>query len=129
MTKRQIIQHAKHYMDMLSKGVDPISKKEVGPESIAMEPRLQKCFAFVSGILEELLANGGYVALPEDGPAALPDDSAPRYELVLKKAAFQLSQEQRRRVYIANAPISAYTFVNNINRVVQGNRLRSIADR
>ena len=59
MNKRRVIQHAKGYLDLLSKGIDPISQKEVDPASIVAEPRLQKCFAIVSNILEELLANDG----------------------------------------------------------------------
>lgn len=119
MNKRQIIQHAKNYMDLLSKGIDPISQKEIGP--IAAEPRLQKCFSFVSEILEELLANGGYVALPTDG------SEAPQFELVRKKVAFQLSREQRRNVYITSAPVAPNTFVNHVNRVVDSEAMEKLS--
>lgn len=119
MNKRQIIQHAKDYMDLLSKGIDPINQKEIGP--IAAEPRLQKCFSFVSGILEELLANGGYVALPADG------SEAPQFELVRKKVAFRLSREQRRNIYIASAPITPTAFVNHVNRVVDSEVMEKLS--
>lgn len=127
MNKRQVIQHAKNYMDLLSKGIDPISKKEVGPVSIVSEPRLQKCFAFVSSILEELLANDGYVALPYDGPDAPPNASAPQYELVRRKDPFRLSQEQRRSVMIAKGPVTPNTFVNHINRVVDSEAMEKLS--
>ena len=127
MNKRQVIQHAKEYMDLLSKGIDPISQKEVGPVSIVAEPRLQKCFAFVSNILEELLANDGYVALPYDGPDAPPNASAPQYELVRKKNPFRLSQEQRRSVMIAKGPVTPNTFINHINRVIDGETMEKLS--
>ena len=127
MNKRQVIQHAKNYMDLLSKGIDPISRKEVGPVSIVSEPRLQKCFAFVSSILEELLANDGYVALPYDGLDAPPDASAPQYELVRKKDPFRLSQEQRRSIMIAKGPVTPNTFVNHINRVVDSEAMEKLS--
>lgn len=127
MNKKKVIQHAKEYMDMLSKGIDPISRKEVGPASVVSEPRLQKCFAFVSNILEELLANDGFVALPDDGPDAPPNANAPQYELVRKKAPFRLSQEQRRNVYIAKGPVSPNTFVNQINRAIDSDAMEKLS--
>ena len=127
MNKRQVIQHAKEYMDLLSKGIDPISRKEVGPVSIVAKPRLQKCFAFVSSILEELLANDGYVALPYDGSDAPQNGSAPQYEMVRKKNPFWLSQEQRRNVFIANKPIAPSTFISHINRVIDSEAMEKLS--
>ena len=127
MNKRQVIQHAKEYMDMLSKGIDPIRQQEIGTDSVVMEPRLQKCFAFVSNILEELLANEGYVALPYDGLDAPANATAPQYELVRRKDPFRLSQEQRRSVIIAKDPITPNTFVNHINRVVDSGAMEKLS--
>ena len=127
MNKRQVIQHAKDYMDLLSKGIDPISRNDVGEDSVVSEPRLQKCFAFVSGILEELLANEGYVSLPYDGPDAPPNASAPQYELVRKKDPFRLSQQQRRSVMIAKGPVTPNTFVNQINRVIDSTAMEKLS--
>ena len=123
MNKRQVIQHAKNYMDLLSSGVDPISRKAVDPDSAVAEPRLRKCFAFVSEILAELLATGGYVALPDDGP----DASPPQYEIVRKKDAFRLSQEQRRKVYIAKESVAPVRFVNHINRVIDSESMEKLS--
>ena len=127
MNKRRVIQHAKGYLDLLSKGIDPISQKEVDPASIVAEPRLQKCFAFVSDLLEELLANDGHVALPYDGADAPPNASAPQYELVRKKDPFRLSQEQRGRVMIAKGPVTPITFVNHINRVIDSEAMEKLS--
>ena len=127
MNKRQVIQHAKEYMDLLSKGIDPISQKEVDPASIVAEPRLQKCFAFVSDLLEELLANDGHVALSYDGADAPPNASAPQYELVRKKDPFRLSQAQRGRVMIAKGPVTPITFVNHINRVIDSEAMEKLS--
>ena len=121
MNKRQIIQHAKNYLELLSKGIDPIRQGNVDPASVVAEPRLQRCFAFVSDILEELLANGGYVALPDDGP------DAPQFELVRKKQAFRLSQEQRRSVYIPREPVTPIMFVNHINRAIDSGAMEKLS--
>ena len=127
MNKRRVIQHAKGYLDLLSKGIDPISQKEVDPASIVAEPRLQKCFAFVSDLLEELLANDGHVALSYDGADAPPNASAPQYELVRKKDPFRLSQEQRGRVMIAKGPVTPIAFVNHINRVIDSEAMEKLS--
>ena len=127
MNKRRVIQHAKGYLDLLSKGIDPISQKEVDPASIVAEPRLQKCFAFVSDLLEELLANDGHVALSYDGADAPPNASAPQYELVRKKDPFRLSQAQRERVMIAKGPVTPITFVNHINRVIDSEAMEKLS--
>ena len=127
MNKRRVIQHAKGYLDLLSKGIDPISQKEVDPASIVAEPRLQKCFAFVSDLLEELLANDGHVALSYDGADAPPNASAPQYELVRKKDPFRLSQEQRRSVMIAKGPVTPNTFINHINRVIDNSAMERLS--
>jgi hypothetical protein len=127
MNKRRVIQHAKGYLDLLSKGIDPISQKEVDPASIVAEPRLQKCFAFVSDLLEELLANDGHVALSYDGADTPPNASAPKYELVRKKDPFRLSQAQRGRVMIAKGPVTPITFVNHINRVIDSEAMEKLS--
>ena len=127
MNKRRVIQHAKGYLDLLSKGIDPISQKEVDPASIVAEPRLQKCFAFVSDLLEELLSNDGHVALSYDGADAPPNASAPQYELVRKKDPFRLSQAQRGRVMIAKGPVTPITFVNHINRVIDSEAMEKLS--
>ena len=121
MNKRKVIQRARDYMDLLAQGIDPISQKAFEPESIVVEPRLQKCFAFVSGILEELLANGGYVSLPDDG------SGAPQFELVRKKVAFRLTPEQRGRVFVARGSVTPISFVNQINRVIDSEAMEKLS--
>lgn len=110
MNKRRVIEHAKGYLEQLARGVDPISGQEIGPVSVAAQPQLQKCFAFVSELLGELLEHDGRVALPGEGGA--------RFELVRMKAAFRLDEARRRRVYISPEPVTPGTFVRNVNRIV-----------
>ncbi|MBE6648121.1 MAG: hypothetical protein E7614_01215 [Ruminococcaceae bacterium] len=55
MKEIDIIKHAKSYMDMLSKGINPITKKEYSETSDLNNERLIKCFEFVSVILERVI--------------------------------------------------------------------------
>ena len=76
MNKRQIIQHAKNYLDLLTAGTDPISQEDIGEDSVVSRPQIQKCFQFVSAILREALENNGLVLLDaeeaQQAPVAVP---------------------------------------------------------
>lgn len=108
MDKLKVIQHAKTYMDKLSKGIDPISGMD--STSLLQQEQLRKCFAFVSDILEEIVDNNGLVNLP--------DVNGHNYQIVKKKAAFALNHQQKSKIEITNALISPTTFIRNINSVI-----------
>lgn len=55
MKEIDVIKHAKNYMDMLSKGYNPITKEKYSPNSDINNERLLKCFSFVSEILERVI--------------------------------------------------------------------------
>lgn len=61
MTELDIMKHAKSYLDSLSQGIDPISGQPVPNDSVLNNVRLEKCFRYVSGVLEQVIANGGKV--------------------------------------------------------------------
>ena len=61
MTELEIMQRAKMYMDKLAQGIDPISDQEVPNDSVLNNVRLARCFFYVSGVLEQVIANGGRV--------------------------------------------------------------------
>ena len=61
MTELEIMQRAKIYMDKLAQGIDPISDQEVPNDSVLNNVRLARCFFYVSGVLEQVIANGGRV--------------------------------------------------------------------
>ncbi len=55
MKEIDIIKHAKSYMEMLSKGINPISKEKYANNSDINNPRLIKCFEFVSETLAKVI--------------------------------------------------------------------------
>ena len=61
MTELDIMKHAKSYLDSLSQGIDPISGQPAPNDSVLNNVRLEKCFRYVSGVLEQVIANGGKV--------------------------------------------------------------------
>ena len=62
MTELEIMQRAKMYMDKLAQGIDPISDQEMPEDSVLNNVRLARCFFYVSGILAQVIANGGKIA-------------------------------------------------------------------
>ena len=121
MDKVQVLNHTKNYMDMLAQGVDPISHERIEADSVVLQPRMQKCFAFVAGILDEMIKNHGFIALSSD--------DAVRYEVIEKKSAFSLSREQVHRISVSAKPVTPYAFLNNINRVVDGKRMEKLSSK
>lgn len=61
MTELEIMQRAKMYMDKLAQGIDPITDEEVPEDSVLNNVRLARCFFYVSGVLDQVIANGGKV--------------------------------------------------------------------
>lgn len=61
MTELEIMQRAKLYMDKLAQGIDPISGQEVPDDSLLNNVRLARCFFYVSGVLQQVIENGGCV--------------------------------------------------------------------
>lgn len=61
MTQLETMQHAKQYLDQLSNGTDPITQEPLKRDDPLATERLQKCFAYVSGILGQVIANGGQI--------------------------------------------------------------------
>lgn len=61
MTDIELMQRAKMYMDKLAQGIDPITGSEVPEDSLLNNVRLARCFFYVSGILQQVIDNGGSV--------------------------------------------------------------------
>jgi len=65
MTELETMQRARMYLDKLAKGIDPISDQPLPGDTALNQVRLSRCFSYVSGILEQVIENGG---LPRTKP-------------------------------------------------------------
>lgn len=61
MTELEMLRRAKLYMDKLAQGNDPITGSELPEDSVLNQVRLARCFFYISGILQQVIDNGGYV--------------------------------------------------------------------
>lgn len=61
MTDLEVMQRAKMYMDKLAQGIDPITGNEMPGDSLLNNVRLARCFFYVSGVLQQVIDNGGCI--------------------------------------------------------------------
>ena len=95
MTELQNMQRAKMYLDKLARGVDPITDREVPEDSVMNNVRICRCLHYVSGVLEQVIANGGAIG---------------------EKAPFAISREQMAGIQLSSQPIRISEFTETINR-------------
>lgn len=67
MTELDTVKRAKMYMEKLSMGIDPLTDKPIPDGEVAVSPRMRKCFQYVTGLLEQIVANGGTVGEERKG--------------------------------------------------------------
>lgn len=99
MTELETMQRAKLYMEKLAQGIDPISDQEIPEDSVLNNVRLARCFFYVSGILDQVIANGGKVM------------STP-------KKGFTITEEELRRVNPSRESIRITEFVELIMNAI-----------
>lgn len=99
MTELEIMQRAKMYMDKLAQGIDPISDQEMPEDSVLNNVRLARCFFYVSGVLDQVIACGGNVKKTP-------------------KKDFYVTEEELCRVAVSQEPIRITQFVDRIMDVI-----------
>ena len=109
MQEIDIIKHAKNYMDMLSKGVNPITKEKYSANSDINNERLLKCFAFVSEILDRVIISE---TQKENTPSYINNKSPngdSQNTTILKDTSDKISQSEK-----AAHDSSVDTFTNSL---------------
>ena len=99
MTELEIMQRAKMYMEKLAQGIDPISDQEIPEDSVLNNVRLARCFFYVSGILDQVIANGGNVKKTP-------------------KKNFYVTEEELRRVNLSQESIRITQFIDLIMNAI-----------
>ena len=105
MTELETVQRAKMYMDKLAQGIDPISGQELPEDSALNNVRLARCFFYVSGILEQVIQNGGQVGAVE-------------------KVDFAITPEQLANVKISPYPIRITEFTDALLQTIGTNSMK-----
>ena len=108
MTELETVQRAKMYMDQLAQGIDPITCQELPEDSALNNVRLARCFFYVSGILEQVIRNGGQVG-------------------TLEKVDFAITPEQLARVQISEYPIRITEFADSLLQAVGAKNMKRLS--
>ena len=107
MTELETVQRAKMYMDKLAQGIDPISGQALPEDSALNNIRLARCFFYVSGILDQVIQNGGQVTAAQ-------------------KANFSITPEQLSSVEICPYPIRITEFTDALYAAVNTNTVKKL---
>ncbi len=99
MEELQKLQRAREYLQQLSQGIDPISHEALPQENGLTGQRLRNCFAYVAGVLGQVIENGGQVGR----------------QTREKKAPFSISAQQLSQVELSDTPVSLSVVVQRIN--------------
>lgn len=99
MTDLEIMQRAKMYMDKLSQGIDPVTDQEMPEDSVLNHVRLARCFFYVSGVLDQVIQNGGRVVQGD-------------------KREFRITQEQLNALVFPDYPVRITEFADLVHQSI-----------
>ena len=106
MTELETMQRAKMYLDKLAQGIDPITNQEVPEDSVLNNVRLARCFFYVSGVLDQVITNGGVVGQRT------------------KTMDFVITPEQLPRVQIQDYPVRITEFTDAVYQALQNPEMK-----
>ena len=109
MTELETMQRAKMYMDMLAAGMDPITGRPLPMGCGLDNARLGRCFSYVSGVLDKVIANGGAVGGKN------------------RTQAFFLTPEQRERVQLSEFPMTISEWINALHLAAGNPDMKKLA--
>lgn len=110
MTELETMQRAKMYMEKLAQGIDPITDREMPEDSLLNNVRLARCFFYVSGVLGQVIENGGTVGV------------RPKQKLL----PFGMSQEQMDAIPVSEEPVYISQLVDRINETVGNGQMKKL---
>ena len=103
MTETDKIARARQYMELLAKGINPLTGVNLIPGECASEERMKRCFEYTAGILAR----------------AYDRELREEYRTVRKNAAdFNLSPEELARFEFSDEPIGAGKLKEKLNALV-----------
>ena len=87
MERIALVERAKMYLQLLSNGVHPVTGQNIPQDSAFVDPKVKRCFSFISEVLDE------YVELKAKVDQ-LEKDRNKNTIVVAKKQVFSITQEQ-----------------------------------
>ena len=120
MEKTQLVERAKIYLQMLSKGVHPVTGIEIPSDSALADEKVKNCFAFIIQTLDE------YLELTEK-VRVLEEEKEENTIIVAKKSEFSITREQCERIALSSEPIPIISFMKNVNSVINADEMEKLS--
>ncbi len=120
MEKLQLIERAKMYLKMFGAGIHPISGIAIPEESVFLDDKTKKCFAFITEILDEYIVLYNKVEQMEN-------QIDEKKIVVLKKQRFCISQKQCENIKLSQKPITMSAFMKSINSVIDADSTEKLS--
>lgn len=111
MERIALVERAKMYLQLLSNGVHPVTGQSIPQDSAFVDPKVKRCFSFISEVLDEYVELKAKADQPEK-------DRNKNTIVVAKKQVFSITQEQCNSIKLSKEPISVMAFMKNINEVI-----------
>lgn len=102
MNELELSIQAKSYIDMLAKGIDPISGSELPEDSALNQVRVSRCFFFVSDLLRQVIENDGKVGRKKDR----------------QRSNFSITARQLEKYSYTKMPLPITHVVDKLNRLI-----------
>ena len=109
MTELETMQRAKMYLDQLARGIDPITGGPLPTGCGLDQQRLGRCFTYVSGVLDKVIANGGVVGTP------------------VRTRPFRLTPQQRSQVQLSEFPMTVSEWINALYRAAANPEMKKLS--
>ena len=111
MERIELVERAKMYLQLLSNGVHPVTGQRVPRDSAFVDPKVKRCFSFITEVLDE------YVVLKAK-VEQLEKEKEKNTIVVAKKQVFTITQDQCNCIKLSKEPISVMALMKNINAVI-----------
>lgn len=109
VTELDKLVRAQQYIAKLGEGIDPITDTKLPQDTVLCNARLSRCFVYVAGVLEQVIADYGRPPLREE-------DLPP----------FHITDGELRCVAVAEAPVNITGLIKAIAEAAPGRRRLSV---
>lgn len=113
MTELEKLVRARMYIEKLANGINPLDDSRIPDSNLVNQVRLSRCFFYVSGVLQQVIENGG-TALPTKEKKA-------------QKSPFSLQYEKRSAFRISQTPIPISEITKRINELSDAENMRALS--
>lgn len=110
--KLSLLIRSKEYMESLAAGTDPVSGQALSREDPMGSERMQRCFAFVASVLDEVIAQRESGAQPAQDPEEKPKKEKKKRA---EKAEFSITAEQLEEMEVTEKPANLTEMALRLN--------------